>query len=361
MKTPNTLLRPIFATACLTGALLTCPLHSQTTATTTPVGFVTVTIPAAPSANVPSSRALSIPLYKSADFVGAVAAVDSVNQLSLTGAAFTVGQFASTTAPRLVRVKTSATAAHVGKFFIITANTATQLTVDLTGTGVTNIADVITAGVTPDTVEILPANTIGTVFGNASTLPTLAAGATASAADNVLLWNGTAWDTYFWTGTAGSPNNIWKRTGNTDRSNTVIYPDDGVFVVHKDTGSQAVITLMGTVPSTSEQSDIGASGNSFLANRFPTDTTLGSLGLHLLPGWSSGATANSADTVNVWNATTSAWDTYFWTGLIGSPNNIWKRTGNTDRSSTVISAGTAIYIAHTGASLNLTQALPYTP
>lgn len=331
--------------------------QAQTTATTVPAGFITITIPAAVDANNPSSRAISVPLYKPADFVGAVASVDSVNQITLTGAAWTSGQFASATAPRLVRIKTGTNA---GKFFIVTANTNNQLTVNLTGSGVADLNTVLTTSPTADTCEILPANTIGSVFGNASTPPTLVAGVTPTSADNVLLWNGATWDTYFWTGNVGTPNNIWKRSGNTDRSNVVIYPDDGVFVIHKDTINSAAVTVMGTVPSTVEQSGI-TTGATFMSNRFPTDTTLGGLGLHTIPGWVAGSTPNNADSVNVWNTVTRAWDVYFWTGTVATPNNIWKRTGNTDRSSTVISAGTAVFIRHTGAALNLTQALPYTP
>ncbi len=358
MKATFLRIRPL-ATAIIATLFLPVALHGQT-ATTVPVGFITVTLPAAIDANTPSSSAVSVPLYKPADFAGAVASVDSTNQITLVGAAFTANQFASPSAPRLVRVKTSATASHIGKMFVVTANTTNQLTVDLTGTGVVNVGDAITAGATPDTVEILPANTIGSVFGNATTPPTLAAGTGANTADNVLLWNGSTWDAYFWTGTATTPNNIWKRTGNTDRANTIIYPDDGVFLVRRAITGPVSITFMGTVPSTSEQSGI-PSGSTFLANRFPVNTTLGGLGLHTLPGWTAGTSANNADSVYVWNTVSGAWDAYFWTGTATTPNNIWKRTGNTDRSNTPILAGTAIYITHAGTNLNLTQVLPYTP
>jgi uncharacterized protein (TIGR02597 family) len=359
---PSTRLFHATGVAILTSLMAAAPVLSQT-ATTTPVGFITVTVPAAVDPSTPAAAALSIPLYRTADFIGAVATIDSANQFTLTGAAFTAGQFADPAAPRLVRVKTSATAAHVGKFFLVTANTANQLTVDLTGTGVANISDALTAGANPDTVEIVAANTLGSVFGNATTPPALAAGATAGAADNVLLWNGGtgAWDTYFWTGSVGTPNNIWKRIGNVDRSNTVIYPEDGVFVIHRSTSASVAITFLGTVPSTAEQSGIDANGSTFLANRFPTDTTLGALGLQNIPGWVAGNTASSSDNVYIWNSALGLWDTYYWTGTVGTPNNIWKRIGNIDRSSTPIPAGTAVYLIHSGASLNLAQNLPYTP
>lgn len=351
---PSKLLKLSAALAC---SITASTAFAQTTATTIPAGFISVTIPAAPSATTPSNVALSIPLYKSPDFVGGVATIDTANSFTLTGAAWTPGQFANTSAPRLVRVKTGSSA---GKFFVVTGNTNNQLTVDLTGTGVAHVNTVLSTS--PATsCEVVPANTIGNVFGNATTPPGLKAGATANDADNVLLWNGAAWDTYFWTGVIGTPNNIWKRTGNTDRSNIIIYPDNGVFVVHKDTTTAVTITFLGTVPSTGEQSDIEGNGSTFLANRFPTDTTLGGLGLQALPGWVAGATASVSDNVLLWNAATGAWDTYFWTGSVGSPVNIWKRTGNTDRSSTPIPAGTAVFITHGGAAQNLAQSLPYTP
>jgi uncharacterized protein (TIGR02597 family) len=328
---------------------------AQTTATTTPAGFITVNFPAAPSASTPSLTALSVPLYKPADFTGGVGTIDSANQFTLTGAAWTPGAFASATAPRLVRIKSGS---GTGKFFVVTGNTNNQLTVDLTGTGVANINTVVSTS--PSTqCEVLPANTLGNVFGTGATPPTLKPGATANDGDNVLLWNGSGWDTYFWTGVVGTPNNIWKRSGTIDRSNVIIYPDDGVFVVRRETASATSVTLLGTVPSTSEQSGI-PSGSTFLGNRFPIDTTLGGLGLQNIPGWDAGVTSSDADNVLILNVS-GGWDTYFWTGTEGSPNNIWKRSGTIDRSSTPIPAGTAVFITHPGGAVTLTQSLPYTP
>src|SRR5690349_171041 len=113
------------ALACSIAAALVQPaMADTTTATTTPVGFITVTVPAAVNATTPSSRTLSIPLYNTAAYAGAVATVDSSTAFSVTGAAWTVNQF--TTVPHFVRVKTGA---QVGRFFLIASHTATQLTV----------------------------------------------------------------------------------------------------------------------------------------------------------------------------------------------------------------------------------------
>ena len=327
-------------------------LQAQTTATTTPVGFVTRTIPAAVNSTTPSNTTVSIPLYAAADYVSTVASIDSVSQFTLTGAAWIAGQFAASTAPRLVRVKTStAVPANVGKFFLVTANTTNQLTVALPS-GTANINTALSVG---DSCELVPANTLGSVFGTTTNPPKLTGGATPDVADNVYIWSGTSWDPYFWTGT------IWKKTGNTDRKNTIIYPDEAVFVIRRDTTSSAVLTFMGTVPSTAERTEIDALGSTFLPNRFPVDMTLGTvvgstapaLNLQNIPGWVPGATPDVASNVHIWNGT--AWDPYFWTGTI------WKKTGNIDRSNTVIPTGTGVFIVNRGSAVTLTQVLPYVP
>ncbi len=332
--------------------------QAQTTATTVPVGFVTRTIPAATNSSTPSNTTVSVPLYSTADYVSSVATIDSANQVSLTGAAWTVGQFSNSSAPRLLRVKSStAVPANVGKFLLVSANTTNQLTVTLPA-GITTVNSELSVG---DTCEIVPANTLGSVFGAASNLPKLTGGATPDVADNVLLWDGSTWLTYFWTGTLGTPNNIWKRTGNIDRSNTIIYPDEAAFIIRRDTLSSAILTFMGTVPSTSERTDIAASGSTFISNRFPVDATLGGLGLQNISGWLAGATPDVADKVYIWDAALATWATYFWTGTVGTPNNIWKKTGNIDRSSTPIPVGTGVFVSHAGSAVTLTQALPYVP
>ena len=352
MTTPSICTRSIAAAVAISLAGYFAPVVSaQTTATTVPVGFITKTVPAAVSAGNPSSVVISVPLYATAAFTSAVASVDSATQFTMASAAWTAGQFATAASPFLVRVKTGVSA---GLFFAISANTANQLAVILPPS-VSTLVGVLSVG---DSCEILPANTLGSVFGTAATPPVLTSGGTANTADNVLIWNGASWDTYFWTGALGSPVNIWKRSGTTDRSNTIIYPDDAVFVIRRDTSSAASITLMGTVPSTVEKSEIPA-GSVALSNRFPVDTTLGALGLQNISGWVAGATANTSDNVFVWNGST--WDTYFWTGAVGSPVNIWKRTGTTDRSNTPIPAGTGVFVTHGGSLVTLSQNLPYTP
>ncbi len=317
-------------TALLNGA-------NAQTASTVPVGFMTVTIPASPDGIIASSAAMSVPLYKAADFTGAVSTVDSSTQFTATGASWVAGAFANAAAPRLVRIKAGA---QVGKIFPVTANTTNQLTIAGDLTGVLSIGD---------SIEVLPANTLGLLFG--STTPVLQTGATATTpgADNVFILTNNTWGTYYHNGVN------WKKSGSlANQNNTIIYPDDGVFVVHYGT-SPVALTFVGTVPSTSEQTDLVGSGSTFIANRFPVDTQLLATGIHLIPGWVNGATVDVADNVFAWNAAQNKWDTFYHNGVN------WKKSGSlANQNTTVIPSGSAVVIKRSSATpATLTQALPY--
>ena len=340
MTTSSICTRSIAAVIALSFAGLAAPSASaQTTATTTPVGFITKSIAAAADAANPTNFTFSIPLYATADFTSAVVSVDSANQFTMSSAAWTAGQF--TTSPHLVRVKTGT---NVGRIFLISANTTNQLTVILPAT-VPTLVGLLAVN---DSCEILPANTLATVFGPTAT--GLLTGASAGVADNVLLWNGVTWDTFYNNGTN------WKKSGNlSNQNNVVIYPDDGLFISHKGLSATS-LTIMGTVPSTTELSELdGSAGATFLGNRFPVDTTLLSLGLQTTPNWTNGASAGVADNVLLWNGTT--WDVYYYNGTN------WKKSGSlANQNTTVIPTSTAPFITRKDAGSSvLTQVLPYVP
>ena len=330
-------------------AFLAVPAFAQTTATTVPVGFITVTIPAANPPTIPEqSAAFAAPLYNSADFQGAVASV-TATQINFAGTPLTSGAFdqpAAAATPRAVRVKTSANPASVGLLFLISLNTANQVTV-------TNAPDLTTVLAANDTVEIIRVNTLGSVFGTTTPLLTPNAGG-VDFADNVYVLSKGAggadnWSVYFHNTTS------WRVSGaGGNKNNTILYPDEGVFIVHRGT-SPVTLTVMGTVPNTSEQTDLFASGSTFLANRFPTDITFLSSGIASTAGWVADADVNVADKVYFWDTVTGSWQTYYHNG------SSWRLSGaGGSKNSTLIKAGTAVILqraSNSGASL--TQALPY--
>jgi uncharacterized protein (TIGR02597 family) len=321
--------------------------------TTIPVGFTTAAIPAAADSSNPGNTVISAPFYAVADFVGAVSSVDSGSALSISGAAFTTNQFTST--PHLARMKSGAS---VGRFFVVTANTATQLTLDTAAAGytlTTGAPSTTQAQVSVgDSVEILPANTLSTLFGSTPATVPFQQGGSATAADNVYLFNGTAWDVYFYNDSLSH----WRKSGNlNNQDNAVVLPDRGIFIVRRAV-APLTLTFLGTVPSTTEVTDFAGPASTFKSVRFPVNTTLGALALQNLPNWLSGASATAADNVYLWNGTT--WGVYFY----NNTTNHWRKSGNlNDQDTQVITLGTAMFVVRqstaAGSQSSLTQTLPY--
>ena len=325
---------------------------------TVPVGFNTATVPAAASNTSPSSTVISVPFYATAAFESLISSVDSSNQISVSGAAFTTNQWvpASPAETYLARLKSGMS---VGRFFLITSNTATQLTLDTVTAGYTLVTSSPTTSQIQvnvgDQVEILPANTLASLFGStAATVPFLQA-ASAGAADNIYLFNGIAFDVYFFNGTS------WRKSGSlANQNNTVILPDRGVFIVRRGT-TPLNLTFLGTVPSTTEQTDITGPGSTFRSNRFPVDFTLAGtnpLNLQLLPNWLGGASASAADDVYLWNGT--GWSVYFYNNSTGH----WRKSGSlNDQDTQPVPSGAAMFIVRQstaqGSTSTLVQLLPY--
>lgn len=324
----------------------------QASVTTIPVGFNTSAIPAAASASAPSNTVISAPFYAVAVFQGVVSSVDTASQLSVSGANFTS---LLTTPPYLARLKTGPSA---GRFFIVTGQTATQLTLDTATAGYTlttgapsNTQAQVAVG---DSVEVLPANTLGTLFGT-GTVP-FQPGASANAADNVYLFNG-GWEVYFHNGSS------WRKTGSfSSQNNTVVLPDRGMFIIRRAT-TPLNLTFLGTVPSTTERTDFAGPASSFKSNRFPVNMTLGGTGpsalnLQNLPNWLTGASAQGADNLYLWDGT--GWAVYFHNGTS------WRKTGSfSSQDTTVVPLGSSMFVIRqstaTGSTATLVQStLPYT-
>jgi uncharacterized protein (TIGR02597 family) len=351
------------ATALIVSVCAVATVPAQVS--TIPVGFNTATIPAAANATTPASTVISAPFYQVATFQGAISSVDSSNQISFSGASF--GNLTST--PFLARFKTGNS---TGRFYLITGNTATQLTLDISNADSTpDIAGYPLTTSAPsstqtqvavgNSVEICPANTLATLFAGIA----FQTGASAQQADNVLLYNvkNQQWDTYYYTGTH------WKQSGNLNPNldNTVVLPDRGMLILRRGISSLTV-TFLGTVPSTDEKTDFAGAGSSFRSTRFPVDMILRStdpsvknaLNLQSLSGWLQASSAGSADNVLLWNYTSKNWDTYYYNGTH------WKQSGNLNPNldTQPVPLGSAIYVLRrssaSGTTATLPQTLPYT-
>lgn len=295
-------------------------LQGQTSAFTDPAGFVTVNVTPAPAAGQTAITAFSVSLRNGNKFSNNATAV-SGQTITVTGAGWTpTTQWADASNPHLVYISSASGV----ESFLITANTADTLTVAAS-------FDLSTRFANDASIFIVEATTLGDLFGAAADVPFLKATA-SSDADNLFLWNGSAWVTYFHNGTS------WKSStnpfGNAD--NDVIFPDDGVFVLRRSTDALSLV-FTGNVPVNTQVTPI-ASGSSFVGSRYPVDTQISDMGFENLPNWVTAASSADADRVYFWNGT--AWVTYWHNGTS------WKKStnpfGNADTD--VIPGSSALFV-----------------
>jgi len=348
--------------ASLASSLTVPAIHAQTTATTDPVGFVTVGI-AAGTGSAKKNTLFSVPLLETEAISGQVAGTITgvtANTISNSGAGWTAGALSAPATPYLIQITSGAAE---GRMFLIassantggavsgTANTATTVTVssldasqvDLTSLGIVTGTD---------TYKIYACDTLSSFFGTPATSGVLGGTGSSNADTIVVVSNGSS-ATYFYS----TSSNRWSRVGlgSPDASNVPLLPYYGIqYCRLGNTALSFVVT--GGVPTVDRQVAIKRSGPTLLAQYWPADSTLGSLGLQNLVGWQSGSSASTADTVVLTSA--GAASTYFYNGTN------WKRValGSPNADTTPIPVGTTISISKKGSAAGfstLTQQAPY--
>ena len=322
--------------------------QAQTTVTTDPVGFTNVVIAPSVDGTNPAGTVISTPFHTAPIYAGTITSVDGSNSFSDSSAAWTASQFVSGSAPCLVKIKSGAS---VGRAFLVTVNGTNQITVNSAGYNLTTLLSA------SDSYQIIPANTLTTLFtsGTASGSFPFQIGASAASADDVCVWNGSGWIVYYNNGTN------WKQSGSLiSQNNTIIYPDEALYILRRSM-TPLTVTFAGTIPTTNEKTDVPGGANTFLANRYPQDmvlyssTSSNSLSLQNIPNWQSGSSAASADKVCLW--TGSGWSVYYYNGTN------WKKSGSLlIQDSTVVPANSAMYISRmssSGTNVTFSQLIPY--
>lgn len=331
-----------------------CASAFAQSATTDPVGFITLNVAAAPAGGDQLSyRALGLsrPVeYQGAAEVAANSGANSVltdNEANWTADQFNpVGATADTATYYLeiVRPTGQATAAPgEGITFDIIA-TATK-TVTLAGNLPAGVA-----GSTSVSFRIRKYWTIGDVFGITNQAG-LGAGAQGEA-DDILIYSpqtGQFNDYYYRLGGIGGDS--W-RNSNTGALATSqkIYPEDGVLVRRRQT-SDVNVTLMGAV-KTGATSSVVVSGVNFLGNVYAANMTLGSSGLYTgnaATGVLEGA-QGEADDVLIYDQPSHSYKTYYYrTGGIGGSG--WRSSDDGSvATDIVIPTGSAIVVRRRGAT-----------
>lgn len=336
------------------------PSANAQTATTDPVGFVTVNV-AAGTGTARTTSFVSIPMLETpVDFTGQAAGQITgvtANTLSNSSAGWAAGALSSASAPYLIQLTSGAAA---GRMFLIssaTANTATTVTInadDVAQGGLDTLG--IVAG---NTYRIFPCDTLSSFFGAGTATATqgkVLGGASARVADNLILVVNGQPRTYFYSTTL----NRWteNRPGTPDASNVALRPYYGIQY-SRLAGVNGNFVATGTVPTTARSVAVKNSGLTQLSVYWPVDnTTLGSLGLQNISGWTSGANARVADTVILQTSAGAAPRTYFYNGT----NWVENRPGLPPSNNVAVPIGASVQISKRGSAAGyskLDQIVPY--
>ncbi|MDX6766828.1 MAG: hypothetical protein SFU85_08550 [Candidatus Methylacidiphilales bacterium] len=307
------------------------------------VGYLTANVTAG-SIATPSTTVFSITFNDElpSGFVGqgtgTLTGVTS-NTITNSSAAWTSG-FVTASTPYFVKL-TSGSA--VGRVFRVTSATSTTLTLTVGSLNLTTLG--VTAG---NTYQLFPAETLDTIF---STLA-VSGNTTSATSDNVLLFNGTTWNSYWFNSSVSQ----WRLGAiPTNQGTTVVSPETGLIYLRRGATSMSILSS-GVVPSTSIPTEISNGATTFLGSLYPVDTTLNNTNIHTTPGWVSGTSATGTDKVLIWNG--SSWNSYWRHSTL----NVWRLGAIPTAQNPTIVGGSPIIISKatpSAGSSTYTKALGY--
>jgi len=215
---------------------------------------------------------------------------------------------------------------HYGRYFLIETNTQTSLTLDYSRLANGESQSASSFFAVGDTVEIIPAPTLGSLFGtDMSSLPSNWSNGKSNDSDWVYLWESeysTYYPYHFLDATyesRGYPRG-WRNIRNSRlgvRNNQIIYPDEA-FLIAKRTSGDVDFTFEGTVQTNDQKLFLPAGDKQILTNNpYGTDlmlcelipsTSIGSGATKFNPG--SSATDTDMDTITLLQSGT--WTTYYY-------------------------------------------------
>ena len=235
----------------------------------------------------------------------------------------------------IVSVNGSTTASAVGTTRSIVATVAATKTITL--------GAALPAGlVAPVEYRVVSHWTLAAIFGSNNTAG-LKSG-TALSADQVQLWNGSGYESYYYQ-TEGLGGTGWRKVGDqtSDASNVVIRPEQSMIIKRVDVAALPLL-VNGWVKTGKTVFDI-AQGFNFVPYPYSKAMTLASCGLYTgsaATGISAGS-LTSSDQVLVWNG--AGYETFYYqnSGLGGTG---WRKVGelSTDASGKSIPPGNCIIV-----------------
>mgnify|MGYP003871972329 CR=1 FL=1 len=330
--------------ALLSGAaLLSVSSLAAQTATTDPVGYVSVTVNGTGGVASEAFTYMGVPLHKASDAAGAITGTGA-NTITASAAAWTVDAYAGS-----YILITSGT--NEGVSATISSNTATELT---------TVEDLTSLLAGDESFSIHAYTTIADVFGAANEAG-LGGGASSSAADTILIQSASGFTTYYFKDSGFIGGTGWRSSTDaaTDQSATTISFGEGVIIVRKQSADLDVV-LTGSVFSGDAISPVEA-GFNWKAASIPVDLTLNGLfGPANEAGIDGGASSAAADNIIV--PTPGGLVTYYYkdSGFIGGTGWRTSTDASADQGATVfVQPGQMFLINRSGgAAFNLTEVSP---
>jgi uncharacterized protein (TIGR02597 family) len=318
------------------GVLLTSvtSLFAQTTATTDPVGFITLNAAGNGGGASPALSFRGLGMTRAIEYQGSAESVGA-NTLVDNDATWTDNQFNGANGAYFVEITSGPGAGTSYDIQTTAAGTKTITLVQNLGAGIA----------APVSFKVRKHWTIATVFGpnNEGGLT----GGTAETADQILVQNGANYDPYFYQ-TSGGDGTGWRKAGapGVDAGGTVFVPEEG-FVLKRNQSAGANIVLMGAVKMGQTSVPIVV-GNNLIGNVYAANLTLQSSGLYTgnpATGLVSGDEPSTSDQVLLWNG--AGYTTYYYqTAPPAAGGSGWRNATDVfgDASATSIPVGIGLII-----------------
>jgi uncharacterized protein (TIGR02597 family) len=324
MKPSSFSLPPSLLAAISLACISLTSASAQTTASTTPVGFVTLNAFGTGTSSGPYTfNGLSVAPPVVAQ--GTSTAVGT-NTITDTTQSWTQDEFDAAAGPYYVEITGPTGGAGIGTMYDITATNASTQTITLAQ----NLVSGVVAGAT---YRIRAHWTISTVFGPSGSLPLQVTGGVATAsganplADLILVWDNTlptpGYDTFYYkikNGVTTGWTEITSGTPVATPANAILYPEQGI-IIQRQGSANTSITLMGAAKEGQISIPV-VNGYNFIGNPFPAPLTLGTCGLYTgstATGIAGGVLTPSgsntlADQVLIWDNTQNppAYNTFYY-------------------------------------------------